>query len=293
MHLLILVTTLIIIISFAFDTETNMGRKNVTGPNASGAESVRNGGGSDTGGSTASQGKPQQEHQTGQSPKKQKSGTDDLDIEKELLVIFEKAKASGMTEQEFKDLDVFRRLSFDVSYMKSFLLFLQYFLAFILIVYVLLAAICLFNFPIHSYTLLRGWFYVSGGDPEFEKCAVEMPDLIHDLFRPPVECNFCKNVTKIDTVYNITQQEFEELYAYTGVPVIVGDGTANWTAPQHFSFEFFKGLYSPGSQALENQMRKCQFFPYRTEFRDLGEVLGMSSARANMEDGSKPWYIGW
>jgi histone arginine demethylase JMJD6 len=60
----------------------------------------------------------------------------------------------------------------------------------------------------------------------------------------------------------------------------------NWTAPKVFSFSFFKTLYD-GEQA------NCQFFPYKTEFRNLQDVFHMSADRAMMEKGTTPWYVGW
>ena len=44
-------------------------------------------------------------------------------------------------------------------------------------------------------------------------------------------------------------------------------------------------------QALERVQSDCQFFPYKTNFNSLGEVLQMSKERE--EGKGKPWYIGW
>ena len=82
-------------------------------------------------------------------------------------------------------------------------------------------------------------------------------------------------------------------YAYSGVPVVITDGMLNWTATHVFSFDFFKHIYSSDSPALDSFHNNCQFFPYKTEFKNLRQVLNMSSKRANLESGSAPWYIGW
>ena len=82
-------------------------------------------------------------------------------------------------------------------------------------------------------------------------------------------------------------------FSPTGVPVVVTDGTKNWTAPEVFSFKFFKGIYKNNSPALDNYDDKCQFFPYRTNFNSLRDVFNMSDERAQLKDGTKPWYIGW
>ena len=78
-------------------------------------------------------------------------------------------------------------------------------------------------------------------------------------------------------------------YAYSGRPVVITDATANWTATKHFSFDFFKELY----QEQEHDQANCHFFPYKTEFRSLREVFDMDPNRANLQAGTKPWYVGW
>ncbi|XP_037076773.1 uncharacterized protein LOC119097936 [Pollicipes pollicipes] len=105
----------------------------------------------------------------------------------------------------------------------------------------------------------------------------------------------CSDVLDVDRVSNITPQEFELKYAYSGRPVIITDGTANWTAPAVFNFQFFKELYaeSSGRLAADSTERGCQFFPYKTDFDGLSDVFSMSAARANMQKGEEPWYIGW
>lgn len=75
-------------------------------------------------------------------------------------------------------------------------------------------------------------------------------------------------------------------YAYSGRPVVVVDATINWTATEVFSFPFFKSLYD-GVDA------DCQFFPYRTEFKSLQDVLDMGTDRSLLERGTEPWYVGW
>ena len=61
--------------------------------------------------------------------------------------------------------------------------------------------------------------------------------------------------------------------------------------PQHFSFDYFKSIYTDDSPALENFERDCQFFPYQTDFLNLRHVFNMSASRAGMR--GEPWYIGW
>lgn len=216
-----------------------------------------------------------------------------FDIEKEFQKLYDQALRMGLTNDDLERLNILNEIKWNGSYMKIFLRYLLIFIVVIGVVYMSIVCVFLFDWPVQQETLVQAWMKLYGADIDSEQCVISMPEMISDIFRPPVECSFCVNVTEVKTVYNISQDEFEELYAYTGVPVIIGDGTVNWTAPDHFSFEFFQEIYKEGSQALENQERNCQYFPYKTSFQRLGEVMSMSRERARMEDGSEPWYIGW
>lgn len=78
---------------------------------------------------------------------------------------------------------------------------------------------------------------------------------------------------------------FNDRYAYSAKPVVVRDALTNWTATSVFSFEYFRDLYLKGSRGGS---RRCQFFPYKTEFRSLNEALSMGEERRQ-----QPWYFGW
>ncbi|XP_046406321.1 uncharacterized protein LOC124171223 [Ischnura elegans] len=125
-----------------------------------------------------------------------------------------------------------------------------------------------------------------------DACSVYMPDQLVRALRPPEDCSMCRGLTKVEKVANISPEEFEKRYAYTGCPVVIVDAMVNWTAQNEFSFEFFKELYEESSEYSSFQMN-CQFFPYETEFQSLQEVFNMSEDRARMKQGTKPWYIGW
>lgn len=97
------------------------------------------------------------------------------------------------------------------------------------------------------------WLY--GG----EKCLVSVPDTLSHAFRPPLDCNFCRNVTQADRVSNIFPRDFEAKYAYNAKPVIVTDATRNWTAHDVFDFWYFKDVYNFAQSHSERM--NCQFFP--------------------------------
>lgn len=74
--------------------------------------------------------------------------------------------------------------------------------------------------------------------------------------------------------------------------MIVKDAQANWTAADVFSYEFFSELYTKefgGSSSARSRHQRCQFFPYKTEFRSLDEALTMGDRRKS----ERPWYFGW
>lgn len=102
----------------------------------------------------------------------------------------------------------------------------------------------------------------------------------------------CKNLYKVDKVANISTSDFNNNYLSKSKPVVVTDGTNGWSAIGLFSFDFFKNLYLNAD--TDNYSKKeCQFFPYKTEFKSLKEVLNMSTQRSRLAAGTSPWYVGW
>ena len=135
--------------------------------------------------------------------------------------------------------------------------------------------------------------HVMDADLSQEPCLWFMSEGLQDVFRPPVNCSACRHTATVPKLANLSQAEFERNYAYTARPLVVTDGMQHWSAQGVFSFEFFKTVYGKESPVLEANSRDCQFFPYRTDFVDLKEVFEMAPERANLSDGSPPWYIGW
>lgn len=67
------------------------------------------------------------------------------------------------------------------------------------------------------------------------------------------------------------------------------DALTNWTATSVFSYEYFRELYlGDSAPSRGGRSRRCQFFPYKTEFHSLVEALSMSEERR-----LRPWYFGW
>ncbi|XP_055346621.1 uncharacterized protein LOC129594087 [Paramacrobiotus metropolitanus] len=122
-----------------------------------------------------------------------------------------------------------------------------------------------------------------------DQCLVRAPGKFADWFRPVVNCSICRGLQKVDSVNDISVEEFTAKYAYSSRPLVVRGAMKNWTASSTFSFDFFRKLYLkqfPGSLDVLNE--HCQFFHYKTEFRNLREVLTMSKKRFD-----QMWYIGF
>ncbi|XP_073942593.1 uncharacterized protein isoform X2 [Choristoneura fumiferana] len=71
------------------------------------------------------------------------------------------------------------------------------------------------------------WLYL---DLSTKKCLLAIPSTSKTLFRPPEDCSMCAGVDSVTRVANISAREFEDLYAYNTIPVIVTDATQDWKA---------------------------------------------------------------
>ncbi len=116
-----------------------------------------------------------------------------------------------------------------------------YYMTLGLSVLLLLFGICLAaDWPISRRFMAEQYMDFMGMDIERDTCFVEVHEMFLDMARPPVDCSLCKTVKDVDRVRDITPEQFEAKYAYSGVPVVITDGMKNWTAPEYFNFTFFK-----------------------------------------------------
>ena len=130
-----------------------------------------------------------------------------------------------------------------------------------------------------------------------------MPSELAKAFRPPEACDYCKDIDSVPRLSNLHPDEFEAEFAYSGRPVVVTDATTNWTALEVaskyikscskniskilikvFNFWYFKNVYEMQDQ--RKKTLKCQFFPYKTAFKNLFEAFNMKKERAEYESGS-------
>lgn len=134
---------------------------------------------------------------------------------------------------------------------------------------------------------------LNGKEISLNRCIIENNYFLMEMTRPITDCKICENIDNFTVLRNVTQEEFSH-YAYLGHPLLVKGGCLNWAALEVFNFDFFKKLYSSTPGAYESVEDECQFFPFRTTFLSLQEVLNMPEGRAKMvAPDSEAWYIGW
>ena len=215
--------------------------------------------------------------------------------------LYKRALEMGLSVEDFNKIDAIKEIKDTLKserfpwITKIWSVCLKFFLLVLLLTSSLIA-VYVFQWPVNKTTVARLWFVLNGveaGSERVEMCAVDPIDYMSEIFRPPTSCDFCRNVSFVEKLDHVTPERFEKVYAYSSRPVVITDGTSNWTASKVFSYDFFKSLYSKGSPALQHVEENCQFFPYKTNFTSLEDVFDMDEDRALMKDGSAPWYIGW
>ncbi|XP_057306511.1 bifunctional arginine demethylase and lysyl-hydroxylase psr-1-like isoform X1 [Hydractinia symbiolongicarpus] len=122
-------------------------------------------------------------------------------------------------------------------------------------------------------------------------CLIPQSALTLELTRPLAKCSFCDSLTQIPVIENVSKDYFLNHHAYTRVPVLVKNAVSNWSALTMFTFRYFQKLYDKLEAYDENEDMGCQFFPYKTNFKSLKQVLHMSKKRSELQ--KDQWYIGW
>ena len=200
-----------------------------------------------------------------------------------------KAKVLQIQDNDIKSISFMKRheeYSFNIL---TFIikLLIRFTIIIITIALILLAAV---KFYVIEAKAVAFWStYITGNNLDTDPCIIEFSETMLETFRPPVECSFCKELSYIERVSNLSQKTFEEKYAYSGIPIIVTDGAKNWSALDIFSFDYIKSVYKIGTSRTSCQV--CQFFPYKSKFKNLDDVFQMPFEMKQMK--SEPWYIGW
>ena len=106
-----------------------------------------------------------------------------------------------------------------------------------------------------------------------------------------IACDFCNHGFRVDKVSNISQNQYQDTYAYTGRPLVIQNTIKHRKAFTNFNVTFFQQLLTR-FQNDENQF-DCQFFPYKTNFKTVFEAFHASFNVPNFQEKSQFWYIGW
>ena len=149
-------------------------------------------------------------------------------------LIHRKARDFGLTAQQINSLPAVRRLK---PQRQPWVMIIGVSLLCLLL---LAGVLFLIQWPLSRESVVQTYMDLYGADFEREGCLVNLADKLSEFARPPVDCDICKDVRQVDAVSGISAEEFETRYAYTGRPVVIKDGMRNWTAPEVFSFDFFK-----------------------------------------------------
>ncbi|KAG7307737.1 hypothetical protein JYU34_006308 [Plutella xylostella] len=147
--------------------------------------------------------------------------------------------------------------------------------------------------PKYFYVLIAavvvGLVYWTSEEWSSDLCLLDAPSATKAMFRPPEDCNMCREVTGVHRVSNITAEEFESDYAYGSTPLIVSGAASQWRAVREFNYEFFKKFYQDSK--MGTRTNDCFYFAYKSGLNSLQEVFSMDESRANLS--GEPWYVGW
>ena len=206
--------------------------------------------------------------------------------------LYQKAKDLGLSDKDIRKLDFVQKYQPKKFNILAILLKWTFYLIIVLALMVTLVYIGIQKGWVKEKQIAEFSTIFTNIDLQTDNCVVPLTDAVLDFFRPPVDCSFCEGINQFDRVEKLSPEVFMEKYAYSGRPVIITDAMANWTAQQHFSFDFFKKLYKKNSPVLNPDDRKdCQFFPYKTSFQGLIDVFKMPKKMVEMK--GDRWYIGW
>lgn len=124
------------------------------------------------------------------------------------------------------------------------------------------------------------------------RCLLPNNYFIWEATRPETNCSMCEDVNSVLVFGNVTRDEFSN-YAYSSRPMLVKGAALHWPAMKTFTYHFLKEIYQNVEGAYESIEEECQILTFKTEFRSLEDVFAMPESRVLLEEGEKPWYVGW
>jgi len=131
------------------------------------------------------------------------------------------------------------------------------------------------------------------------RCVLEEKDEYGNglaFCRSLVDCDICKDVSVVDEVFidELEPANFETKYANPSRPLVIRNATSTWPVMHVLDYEWMKDLYIDYEDEVEESGKDCWFNNYNTkDIKTLRSLFSMSEERKNMEEGKRPWYVGW
>jgi len=127
-----------------------------------------------------------------------------------------------------------------------------------------------------------------------DRCIVDEGYFAGGFCRAPLECS-CGDIDQIDEVdiADITEEMYEERYAYTKRPLVIRNATLNWGVMGRVDYSWLKREYLRDPAIMEETHGNCFFKCYKTtEFSSLADVFEIPHSRLTPGT-AEPWYVGW
>ncbi|KAI3384682.1 hypothetical protein SNEBB_000784 [Seison nebaliae] len=142
---------------------------------------------------------------------------------------------------------------------------------------------------------------------QMAECLLDMPEDWKLVFHLEEDCTACANVDSIDVIDNLkkelTKEEFIGKFAYSKRPVLVKGAANHWKAMKSFNLQQLSDFYREANVIESTESEDgwtCQFFPYRTDMRALGELFDKyeignlsHTDRTSSSPSEDRWYVGW
>ncbi|XP_003737786.1 uncharacterized protein LOC100898298 [Galendromus occidentalis] len=115
------------------------------------------------------------------------------------------------------------------------------------------------------------------------RCLLGVPKVLQNAFVPPFNCSLCEHLDEVPWILSNETDQYSHLILRKEVPLVVRGAYRKIASEKTMSWDSLKEIY-----AGRTKKETCQFFPYKTEFRDLEDALQMSHERMQNH-----FYVGW
>ncbi|OPL33630.1 hypothetical protein AM593_03341, partial [Mytilus galloprovincialis] len=96
------------------------------------------------------------------------------------------------------------------------------------------------QWPVSNTHVIVWWFQWYKSDPLKEPCVVYVPESVTENIKPPLNCDFCRNLHRVDHINNISIKDFESRSNC--------DNSAANILRQHYTRPYFLPEFSESSK---------------------------------------------